>query len=81
MKQGQRQKNNAKVGASSISYNLAKQDFGPKAAAATGDDYLDLQSQAYSLKASSQCAVSSLKILYKTDLSLLNRKRKSMLSI
>ena len=73
MKGGQRQKNNDKVGASSIGYNLTMQAFGPAAAAATDDVYLDLQSQAYSLKASSQCAVSALKILYNTDLSLLNR--------
>jgi len=73
LKEAQWQKNNDKVGASSIGYNITLQAFGAKAATATGDVYLDLQSQPYSLKTSSQCAVSSLKILYKTDLSLLNR--------
>jgi len=52
LKQDKRQKNNGKVGASSIGYNLTNQAFGPKANAATGQEWLKLQFEAASLKAS-----------------------------
>jgi len=53
LKQGKRQKNNDETGTSSIAYNLTVKDFGKQAAAATGEGFLALQTQAYQLQASS----------------------------